>query len=58
MAVSLNYDKLVQHPLVQHELQQQADDLEFLGALPSDTRVMIPLIKERAAKTPLLLPEN
>jgi hypothetical protein len=38
--VSLNYDKLVQHPLVQHELQQQADDFEFLEALPADTRVL------------------
>ena len=56
---SLNYDEVMEHPLVQHELQQQADDLEFLEALPADTLAMMPLIKERAARTPaLLLPEN
>jgi uncharacterized protein YjaG (DUF416 family) len=55
---ALNYDEVVAHPLVQHELQQKADDLEFLEALPADTRAMIPLIKERAARTPLLLPED
>jgi uncharacterized protein YjaG (DUF416 family) len=56
---SLNYDEVMKHPFVQHELQQQADDLEFLEALPADTLAMIPLIKERAARTPaLLLPEN
>jgi hypothetical protein len=51
---SLNFDEVMKHPLVQRELLQQADDLEFLEALPADvSQAMIPLIKERAASAPV-----
>jgi uncharacterized protein YjaG (DUF416 family) len=54
---SLNFDEVMKHALVQQELQQQSDDLEFLEALSADvSRPMIPHIKERAAITPALLP--
>jgi uncharacterized protein YjaG (DUF416 family) len=57
---SLGFDEIMKHPLVQRELRQQAEDLEFLQALPADdTQRLISLLKERAAGTPgLLPPEN
>jgi uncharacterized protein YjaG (DUF416 family) len=54
---SLDFGEIMKHPLVQRELRQQAEDLEFLEAFPANvSQGMIPLIKERAAGTPALLP--
>jgi hypothetical protein len=43
--------------LVQRELRQQARDLAFLESLPSDDPgQMAPLIRERTARTPDMIP--
>jgi len=54
---SLSFDEVMTHTLVLRELQQQADDLEFVEALPVDIpQAAIALVKERAATMPALLP--
>jgi uncharacterized protein YjaG (DUF416 family) len=54
---SLNFEEVMRHPLVQHELRQQVEALEFLTALPTDVSQQTAApIKERAARTPPLFP--
>ena len=48
---SLNFEEVMRHPLVQQELQRQAEDLVFLASLPKDiSQETIPLIREHAGK--------
>ena len=47
---SLGYDEIIQHPLVLHELGKQAEDLQFVKALPTEylqADQLISLLKER-----------
>lgn len=45
---SLDLDDVMKHPFVQHELRQQAEDLEFVEALPvDDPRQLVSLLKGR-----------
>ncbi len=54
---SLNFNQVMKHPLVQRELRQQMDDLEFLHALAADdSRHFVSLLRGRAARTPRVLP--
>jgi hypothetical protein len=48
---SLTYLDTMVHPLVQQERMQQLHDLNFLKSAPA-----LSLIKDRAAKSPALLP--
>jgi uncharacterized protein YjaG (DUF416 family) len=46
---SLGPKEIMKHPLVQQELERQAEDLEFLASLPEDARrKTVHQIKERA----------
>jgi uncharacterized protein YjaG (DUF416 family) len=57
---SLGFKETMRHPIVQQELQRQAEDLKFLESLPTDIpREIIPLIKERTRlASGLPSPEN
>lgn len=46
---SLTLQEIMEHPIVQRELQQQADDLVFLESLEiDDTQQMVNLLRKRA----------
>lgn len=49
---SLGFQEIMDHPLMQQELQQQLDDMKFLESLPMDiSQEMIPLIRKHAKDT-------
>jgi len=56
---SLSLEEVMRHPLMQQELRQQKQDLEFVDTLPrDDSQRLISLLKDRAAKTPAILPSE
>jgi len=54
---SLGFKEIMEHPLVQQELRQQAEDLEFLESLSTDVpQELILLIREQAERAAKRLP--